>query len=341
MRAAFLNKHGGPDVIEVGDVPTPGVSQSDVLVRLKVGGLNHLDLWVRRGIPGLKLAFPHILGGDGAGTVARVGSEVRDFKEGDEVIVHPGLSCLRCEVCLLGWESLCPQYRILGEHMNGTHAEFVCVPAANIFMKPKSMPFPEAGTGGLVFTTAWQMLVRRARVRPGDLVLVHGAGSGVSHAAIQIAVLFGAEVIATSTKREKLAVAKRLGAKHTICTSEVAFDDEVRKLSKRGVDIIVDHIGQIFWEKNLKVLRWGGTLVTCGATSGWEAKTDLRQVFYRQISLLGSTMGSKGDFPRILRLLETGKLRVLVGKLFSLPQCRDAHVFLEEGGQAGKVGLNI
>jgi len=297
MQAAFLTRHGGPEVIEVGELPRPQMGSQDVLVRIRFAALNHLDLWVREGLPHLKLTYPHILGGDASGTVEMVGKEVTTIKPGDEVLVHPGLSCRACSACLSGWESLCPQYRILGEHLSGTNAEYVCVPYCNVFPKPPMISFEEAAAIPLVFTTAWQMLVKRAKVKPGDLVLIHGAGSGVSSAAIQIAALYGAEIVVTSSQDQKLAEAKRLGAHHTINYRNQDFLAEVKKIAKRGVDIVIDHVGKDFWEKNIRVLKWGGCLVTCGATSGAVTETDLRHLFFSPIESSRFNHGIEGRLP--------------------------------------------
>lgn len=340
MRAAFISKHGGPEVLEVGELPVPEISSTEVLVRVKYGALNHLDIWVRMGLPGLSLTFPHVLGGDASGIVEKTGKEVSHVKEGDEVIVHPGLCCLRCERCLSGWESLCPDYGILGEHKSGTHAQFVKAPSANIFLKPKEISFEEAAAIPLVFTTAWQM-VKRARVKPGDTVLIHAAGSGVSSAAIQIAKLHGAEVIATASNGDKLKMAAVLGADHTIDYQRTDFVAGVRRIAPRGVDVILDHVGKDLWEKNIGLLKWGGKLVTCGATSGAVARIDLVQVFYRQLQILGSTMGSKGDFPTILDHIAKKRLQAVVDKKFSLKEVRQAHERLEHRAQFGKVLLDI
>lgn len=341
MKAAFIRKHGGTEVLEVGSLPDPEISAGEVLVRVKVSALNHLDIWVRKGLP-IPLTYPHILGSDASGVVEKIGAGVTHVKSGDEVLIHPGLSCLHCGSCLSGWESLCPSYQILGEHLSGTNAEWVRVPAANVYPKPKGMSFEEAASFALVFTTAWQMLVRRANVQPGDTVLIHAAGSGVSSAAIQIAKLFGAQIIATAGGASKLELARKLGAHHTVNYREKDFVSEVKQITeKRGVDIIVDHVGAEMWEKNFKAVRWGGKIVTCGATSGAEVKTDLRQVFFRQIQILGSTMGSKGDFPRLLRLADQGHLKAVVDKIFPLEEIREAHVRLESREILGKVLIKI
>ncbi len=339
MKASYLTSHGGAEVQTYGELPDPVAGPGEVVVRLKAAALNHLDLWVRAGIPGLKLAFPHILGGDGAGVVESLGAGVGNWKAGAEVIVHPGLSCGHCGRCQGGWESLCDQYRILGEHVSGTHAQKVKVPAANLFAKPENLNFEEAAAVPLVFTTAWQMLVRRANVQAGETVLVHAAGSGVGSAGVQIAKHLGARVIATAGSDAKLELAKSLGADETINYATGDWVAAARKLAPGGFDVVFDHLGKDFWHGNIKLLRSGGRLTLCGATSGWDAATDLRHVFYRQLQILGSTMGSKNDFPRIVELLKDRKLKAVVGKAFPLSQSRAALDFLSDRKQFGKVIL--
>jgi NADPH:quinone reductase-like Zn-dependent oxidoreductase len=339
MRAAYIENHGGPEVLKVGPVPDPSFSDNEVLVRVRYSALNHLDVWVRKGMPSLKLQYPHILCGDGAGVVEATGSQVTNVKKGDEVIIHPSVTCLRCEACLSRRESLCREMRILGEHINGTSAEFVKVPSANVFLKPQNMSFSDAASIGLVFTTAWQMVVHKAQIFPGQTVLIHSAGSGVSSAAIQIAKVFGAEVIATAGSEEKRKFAKELGADHVL---PYEFADEVRKMTqKKGVDAILDHTGTDLWEKNILAVRAGGRIVICGATSGYAAQTDLRHIFYRQIEILGSTMGSKADFPILLGLFKSGKLRAVVDTIFPLDKVQAAHRQLEDRRVKGKILLAL
>ncbi len=340
MRAAFIENFGGPEVVKVGAAKDPSIKADEVLVRVHFAALNHLDIWVRRGLPGLQLEFPHILGGDAAGKVETKGNLVTGVEVGDEVIIHPGIACLKCESCLTGWESLCAGYRILGEHTNGTHAEYVVVPGANLFKKPTTISFSEAAAVPLVFTTAWQM-VKRAGLRPGQWVLVHAAGSGVSTATIQIARLFGTHIITTAGTDEKLKLALELGAEYVINYQNSDWTRELKKIRKGGVDVIFDHIGQKLWEANIRCLRWGGKLITCGATTGAQGTTDLAQVFYRQLSILGSTMGSKGDFPCILTLLAERRLRAVIDKSFPLNEARKAHERLEKREQFGKILLEM
>lgn len=341
MKAVYLETHGGTEVLKYGDLPRPPLPPNSVLVHLKYSALNHLDIWVRKGIPGLKLSYPHILGGDGAGVVEAIGAQVKGIKPGDEVIVHPSQSCGHCAHCTSGIESLCEEYKILGEHLSGTNAEYVAVPETSVFIKPAQLSMKDASGIGLVFTTAWQMLVGRAQLQKGQTVMVHAAGSGVSLAGIQIAKLLGAEVVATSRSDEKLQVAKSCGAKHLINTGSQDFLKEVRKITGKGVDVVFDHVGKDFWEKNIKSLKSGGVLVTCGATSGFEAITDLRHVFYRQLQILGSTMGSRRDFPGILKHFESGEFRPVIDKEFPLSDAINAHQHMEEGRQVGKILLNV
>lgn len=341
MRAAYLTRTGDLDALEVGELPVPELREGHVRVKVRFAALNHLDIWVRQGMPNLELAFPHVLCGDGSGVVSAAGPNSH-LKVGDEVILHPGISCGKCEHCTKGIESLCPRYRILGEHIWGTAAEYVVVPEENCFKKPKRVSFEEAASLGLVFVTAWQMLVNRAHIREGQWVLIHAAGSGVSSAGIQIAKLFRARVIATASKEENLRLAQDLGAEVTINYKAQDFLKEVKRVTDgKGVDVILDHVGESIWESNLKALKWGGTLVTCGASSGPKGKTDLAHLFYRQLSLLGSTMGSKRDFPTILEHFEKGHFRGVIDQIFPLDQARLAHERLESRQQSGKVLLAI
>lgn len=341
MKAAFINKFGDLNCLEVGTLPTPKPASGEVRVRIRASGLNHLDVWVRRGLPFLKLALPHILGGDGAGLVDKLGLGVEGFSVGDEVIVHPGLSDPNAGPEFTKRESLAPGYRILGEHVSGTNAEYVCVPAENIFPKPKNLDWDQSASLGLVFTTAWEM-VRKAGDISGQMVVVHAAGSGVSAALIQICKHFGARVIATASDAKKLELAEQLGAHAVINYKESDFVKSVRAITgKAGPAVIFDHVGKDTWEKNVELVGWGGTIVICGATTGNKATLDLRHVFYRQLRILGSTMGSKCDFPEILDLFRRGVFRATVGAVFSLNEIRQAHAAIERRQIVGKVVLQV
>jgi len=342
MKAVTIRTHGGVEVLRHETIDDPVAGPRQVRVRVKAVALNHLDLWVRKGLPGLKLEYPHRLGSDIAGVVESVGPGAAADLVGRKVLVNPGLSCGVCAACLRGDDNLCSRYRILGEHVSGGYAEYVVVPDANVVPYPERLGWVEAAAVPLVFMTAWQMLVRRARVQPGDVVLVHAAGSGIGSAAVQIAKLHGAVVIATARGAGKLERARALGADHTVDSTAGSFLEVARKVTdKRGVDVIVEHVGQAVWAESLKALKWGGTLVTCGATSGHEAVTDLRQVFFRQLQILGSTMGSKADLHRIVPLIEQGHLQPVVDRSYPLAEAAAAHERLEGRDNFGKVVLTV
>ncbi len=340
MKAITLREHGGTEVLQWGDLPEPQIHEDQVLVKVRAVGLNHLDLWVRQGMPHLKLEYPHILGSDIAGEIAQVGSLVQDLVVGQKALVHPGLSCGRCEKCGLGQDNLCPQYRILGEHVRGGYAEYLAVPARNILPYPENLNFAQAACIPLVFMTAWQMLVDRAKIRPGMVVVIHGAASGVGSAGIQIAKLFGCTVITTAGSDEKLQKAKELGADYGIHYKKENFLEMVTKIAGRqAVDVVFEHVGKALWKESLLCLKWGGVLVTCGATTGYEVATDLRQIFFRQIQILGSTMGSRGSQFEILRHISQGRLKPVLDRTLPLSEARKAHRLLEEGRQFGKIVL--
>ncbi|MBX5482748.1 MAG: zinc-binding dehydrogenase [Myxococcaceae bacterium] len=340
MKAVVFRTHGDASVLEVADVPEPKLGAKDVLVAVKAVALNHLDIWVRKGLPGLKLEMPHILGSDIAGVVEKVGAEVSDVEPGTEVVINPGLSCGACDKCLLGEDNLCRQYQIIGEHTAGGYAQYIRVPRQNLLPKPKALTFAEAACLPLTFLTSWTMLVRRAQLKPGETVLVHAAGSGVGSAAVQIAKLIGAKVIATASTDEKLKKAKELGADHLINYAKTDFLDEVKRITNRKlVDVVFEHVGAATWDKSVACLPYGGRLVTCGATTGHEVKLNLNVLFYKRISLLGSTMGSKGDLFRILELVNDGKLRPVLDRTLPLDQAALAHGLLEDRQQFGNVVL--
>lgn len=340
MRAVRFHRHGGPEVLSYEDAPDPVPGPGYVLVRVRACAMNHLDIHVRRGIPGMSLPLPHILGSDVAGEVASVGPGVSSCKAGDAIVVNPGVSCGHCEACLSGDDNLCRRYSILGEHIPGGYAELVAVPEANVLAKPARLSFSDAAAVPLVFLTAWDMLVAGARVRPADTVLVWGAGSGVGTAAIQIAKLFGARVIAIAGADWKLDQARALGADETINHATQQVGEEVRRLTgRRGADIVFEHVGQATWDTSLRALARGGRLVTCGATSGFAAQTDLRYVFARRILIRGTFMAGKGTMYEIMRLVEAGRLRPVVHDVRPLGDVRRAHEAMERSEQFGKLVL--
>jgi NADPH:quinone reductase-like Zn-dependent oxidoreductase len=346
MRAALFRRHGGPEVLEVTDVPTPAPGPGEVQVRVSAAALNHIDLWLRQGLPALPVAFPHVSGSDVAGVVSALGAGVKPLAgtgEGDRVVVNPGLSCGRCPACLDGRDNFCPDYKMLGEQTWGGLAEYVVVPAANLVPAPRArVPLDDAALASIptTFMTVWQMLVDKARIQQGETVLVIAAGSGVGVAAIQIAKLWGARVIATASTDEKLAAARALGADDGInhATSEIVA--EVKRLTgRRGADIVVDHVGTPTFAKSVVACAKGGRIVVCGATAGYEPTLNLRHVFWRQLSILGSTMASKARLHQVVDLCAAGRLRAVVDRVYALDDVQEAHRRLESRAAFGKVVL--
>jgi NADPH:quinone reductase-like Zn-dependent oxidoreductase len=344
MRAVGLRRHGDPSVLELADLPDPTPGAGEALVEVRACALNRLDIWVRGGLPGVRLPLPHVLGSDIAGVVTAAGPGVDPAWIGRPVVVSPGVSCGRCEQCLAGWDNLCPRYGILGEQLPGGYCERIAVPQANLLPKPEALDFVAAAAVPLTFLTAWQMLVVRAAIRPGQVVLLHAAGSGVGVAGLQIARLHGARVIALAGSEAKLERARELGAEATILSSDPEWEKKVRALpqvGKRGVDVVFEHTGAATWEPSLRLCRRGGVVVTCGATSGFAATTDLRQVFFRQLQILGSTMGSKALLFPILDHVARGALRPVVDRTFPLAEAAEAHRYLDRREQFGKVVLTV
>jgi NADPH:quinone reductase-like Zn-dependent oxidoreductase len=343
MRAVLVPRHGGPEVLEVATRPRPVPGPGEVLLQVKAAGVNHLDTFVRRGMPGITLPLPMIPGSDAAGVVAATGPGVAGVKEGDRVFVSPGYSCERCRACLSGQEQLCRFYGLLGEHRDGTQAEFVVLRASQALPLPDPVSFEDGAAFPLVFLTAWHMLVARAGIRPGEDVLVHAGGSGVGSAAIQIAKLHGARVLTTVGGAEKAAQARALGAlgpDEVIDHRSTDFLAETRRLTgKRGVDVVVENVGQETWEKSLLALARGGRLVTCGATTGYDARTDLRHLFFKGLSLLGSTMGNRAELLQIADLVGAGRLRPIVDRVLRFDQAAEAHRLIAERAVFGKIVL--
>jgi NADPH:quinone reductase-like Zn-dependent oxidoreductase len=340
MKAVIFSQHGGPEVLEYTEAPDPQIKANEVLIEVRACALNHLDVWVRGGLPGMKIAMPHILGNDVAGVAREVGELVTWVKAGDEVMIQPGVSCGHCAECLSGRDNMCPEYEIIGSGRDGGYAELLAVPGVNVIPKPKILSWPEAAGLPLVTLTAWHMLVTQARLQPGEDVLVHAAGSGVGSLGIQIAKLFGARVIATASSAEKLAKARELGADETVDYTRDDWPKEVRRLTdRRGVDVVFEHTGAATWPGSLVSLRKGGRLVTCGATSGFDAHTDLRQVFFRHLTILGSMMGSKAELLSAMKFIESGRIRAVVDRTLPLSEARQAHELMEDRAQFGKLVL--
>jgi NADPH:quinone reductase-like Zn-dependent oxidoreductase len=341
MNAVVLRAHGGPEVLQLERIPIPVPGPGEVRVRVRAVALNHIDIWVRKGGPAFKLQFPHRLGADIAGTIDAVGPGVgSDVVIGANTVVQPGVSCGHCAACLGGRDNLCRYYKILGENTQGGYADYLVVPRVNLAPYPAGLAYPEAAASLLPFLTAWQMIVHKARVIPGETVLVHGAASGVGVAAVQIAKLFGARVIATASTDAKLARAGELGADHGINYATTDFVAAARELTgKRGVDVVIEHVGGDTFAGSIKATASGGRIVTCGATSGFSPAIDLRHIFFRQIAILGSTMGSKADLLAVLDHVAAGRLRPVVHAVLPLARAADAHRLLEDRAAIGKVVL--
>jgi NADPH:quinone reductase-like Zn-dependent oxidoreductase len=341
MKAIVVREHGGVERLEKSEVPDPVPQPGEAVVSVRAVALNHLDLWVRRGVPGHTFHLPIIAGAEVAGVIDRVPVGF-GWKQGDEVIVAPGYSCGVCVACLSGNDPLCGQAGIFGESRNGGCAEKIAVPIRNLVRKPAKLSFPEAAAIPLDMMTAWHMLIARAQLRAGESVLVQAGGSGVGSAAIQIAKLWQATVYTTVGSAEKARRAKELGADETILYRETDFVAAVRALTgKRGVDIVFEHIGGEIFERSLKALARGGRLVTCGATSGGEAMVNIRLIFFKLLSILGSTMGSLAELHEIMKHVEAGRLRPVVDRVLPLDQIAEAHRVLENREAFGKIVLTV
>ena len=342
MKAAVIHENGELDVVRIEDVPDPKPGGGEAVLKVTCAGLNHLDIWVRKGRPGAALSGTHVLGSDAVGVVDELGERVENVKVGDEVIVNPGLSCGHCEFCARGQQSECPSFGIMGLSRPGTFAERVAVPARNLWPKPAHLALDEAGTLSLASVTAWRMLMTRAQVKPGETVLIHGIGGGAALCALQFAKLVGAEVIVTSSSDDKLAGAQRLGADHAINYRNQDVVECVKEITGgRGVDVAVDSVGAATWPLDFACVRRAGRIVLCGVTTGPDAETSLRALYWNQLTILGSTMGSDEDFRQMLRAVAVNRLRPVLDEVFPLDEARQAMAKMEAGRQFGKIALRI
>lgn len=338
MKAARIHQHGSPEVLQYEEVPDPKIKANQILVRVRACALNHLDLFVRAGIPGMKFAMPHILGCDIAGEVVEVGELCERVKPGWRVLLSPGVSCRQCDQCAAGRDNFCRKYTIFGYGIDGGDAELLAAPEWTAIQIPDDLSFEQAAAAPLVSLTAWHMLVGRARLQLGEDVLVLAASSGVGSAAVQIAKLHRCRVIATAGGEDKLAKAKQLGADHVIDHYKQDIAAEVKKITgKRGVDVVFEHVGAATWPKSLESLAAAGRLVTCGNTTGWDVKLDLRFLFSKQWSLLGSFMGTLGELHAVLKFVFRKELRPVIDRVYPLSEIRAAHERLENKEQFGKV----
>jgi NADPH:quinone reductase-like Zn-dependent oxidoreductase len=345
MRAVHIKSFGGIEKVEFGDLPRPTPGNGEVLVRIMAAALNHLDIWVRKGRPGLELKKPHVLGCDGAGTIEQIGPgcEGSNVREGQEVVLNPGVSCMRCEFCLRGQHSECASFRIIGFQLEGTFAEYTVAPACNVFPKPASLSWEEAAALPLAHVTAWRMLFERVGLKSGETVLIHGVGGGVAMAALQLCKMHGASAIVTSSSDEKLRKARELGARATInyrATPDVAAAVKVFT-NGRGVDVVLDTVGAPTLPISMASVRRGGRIVTCGVTGGAEGSINIQQLYWNHIAFFGSTMGSMEDMRRLVRAADEFQIKPLIDRVFPLNEGQAAMKRMEAGEQMGKIVLTV
>jgi NADPH:quinone reductase-like Zn-dependent oxidoreductase len=339
MRAAIFHETGGPEVVRIEEVPTPRPGPGEVLIQVKACAMNHLDLWVRRGLP-IDTTMPHIGGSDIAGVIAEVGEGVDAGRAGERVVLNPSLWDGTCEWCRRGEESMCVRFRILGEHTNGGFAEYVAAAADRAYRLPDGYPFERAAALPISYMTAWRALHSRARLQPGEEVLVLGASGGTALAAVQIALGIGARVFAVTSGAENVERLRRLGAAFVYDRSEGDWGAALHAdTGKRGVDVVVENVGAATWKSSLRALAQGGRLVTYGATAGPKVEVDVRALFWKQYSILGTTMASKSEFEAMIAAAFAGELNPVVDTVMPLDDARAAHERLEAGGQFGKVVL--
>jgi len=342
MKAVYFDRHGGPEVLMLGDLPAPAIGPGLVRIAVRAASVNHIDIFLRRGLPGIKIELPHIPGCDASGVVSEVGEGVTGLKTGDRVLMNPSLTCGKCEFCQRGDVSMCIRFRLVGEHTNGTQCEQIVLPAENAIPFPDSLSFEDAASVPLVFVTAWRMLITRGRLRAGEDVLIHGAAAGVGIACIQIAKVAGARVLAVASSEEKLELCRSLGADVLLHGEKEDVVRRVRELTgRRGVDVVVDYVGKATWQKSLQCLSRGGRLVTCGATTGYNPEEDLRHVFYRQLEVIGSTMGSRNELMAPLKLIFEGRMRPVVGAVYDLADTAEAHRRMEARQSLGKIVIKV
>lgn len=343
MKAVVFERHGGIEVLEYKEIPEPRISPNEVRIKVRATACNYNDLWARNGMPAMEIIFPHVSGSDASGEIVEVGSEVKTVRVGDEVVVHCGFSCRVCAACTSGQEYFCRHFRIWGFQtgpLDGGHAEYCKVPAVNVLPKPRNLSWEEAASLPLVLVTAWRKLVTRAKVQPGDTVLIWGAAGGLGVMAIQIAKLFRATVIAVVGSDDKMEVVKDLGADYVLNRRRQNVVEEVKKITnRRGVDIVFEHLGGTFWPQSILLTRWGGTIVTSGATTSYEGITDLRHIFFRQLTIMGSTLGSKGELAQAMQHVEAGHIKPVVSQVFPLKEIGVAQTLMEEARAVGKLVL--
>lgn len=341
MKAIQYSQLGGPEVLQYIDVKNPVPKNGEILMRVKAAALNHVDIHYRKGMPGKKTNLPHIPGSDGAGVVEKISAGVMQLKIGQRILMNPGISCGKCEQCQQGEKSLCYKYEIMGHENQGTYAELISIPAENAIPLPDHIDFETAAASPLAYLTAWSMVVTKAQVKKNDMVLVMGAGSGVSMAAIQVCKMLGATVFTTASTQEKMNLAKeKLGVDEVLNYTKTPIDQEIRKLTnKKGCDVVIDHVGGEQWVPILRATRNGGTIVTCGATAGHDPQEDLRHIFFRQLRIFGSTMGNDEELKKVMNYIFEGKLKPIIDKVYPLKDASEAHHRMENRKSFGKIIL--
>ena len=338
MKAVRIYEHGGTDKLIYEDLPQPNCTPDKVKIQIKASALNHLDIWVRIGFPRLPIPIPIILGSDGSGTIVEVGDNINTYHTGEDVVIQPGTFCRKCQNCNHGRENYCQEYGILGETENGTQADYIVLDPINIHSKPDNLSYEEAASMPLVFMTAYQMLIKRAKLQSSETVLVYGGTSGVGSAAIQISRELGAQVIATAGNDDKCQYSKNVGAHHVVNHNQDNWLDEVRNITKtNGINVVFEHIGSATWEQSKRILSKGGRIITCGATTGPDVNINLVHLFMKQQSILGSTMGSISAFKEVMDKIEDGKYTPMIDKVIRMENIRDAHEYIENRMQRGKV----
>lgn len=343
MKAVVFHEHGGREVLKYEDVPEPQPGPADVIIKVQGVSCNYNDVWARQGLSGMKFDLPHISGSDVAGEVVEVGSAVSTIQVGDKVIIHPGLSCRQCAACTSGHEYFCRRFKIYGFQtgpLDGGMAEYARIPEVNVIPMPSNLSWEEGAAIGLVLLTAWHMLIGRAQLKPGEDVLLWGASSGIGHVAIQLAKMAGARVIAVAGTDEKCAKARALGADECVNYNTQDVVAEVRRITgRKGVEVVFEHVGEATWERSIQAMSWGGRLVICGVTTGFDGRTDLRFLFQKQLSLLGSHQGNKAELLEGLKAVEAGKIKVVVDTVLPFRDAAKAHEMIETGDHFGKIVL--
>ncbi len=342
MKAVRFHEFGGPERLQFEEVPNPKIGSTEILVRVRACALNHLDIWARGGTRSERIPLPHISGCDISGEISESGNQVSGHPSGEKVLISPGIGCGICDYCVNDWDSLCESYKIIGYETQGGYAEYVAVPGANALRIPDKLSFEQASAIPLVFLTAWHMLVTRAHLVPGETVLVWAAGSGVGSAAVQVAKLLGAKVIATVGSDTKIEKAEKLGADFTLNHHTQDIPGEIKRITNgRKVNVVFDHIGQATWDKSMKSMAPAGRLVNCGVTSGGKTEIDIRYIFVKQFSLMGSFMGGRGELLKVLSFFEDGKLKPVVDSIFPLAEARKAQERMEKSEHFGKIVLKV